>query len=131
MRSMVLSMIGAATATLLAAGCASPPAGDRLANIGSDPDLWLKVSSFYDGRGQEGGFNCPGVRMDGVTRSEVLSRAAGRAEVKVTYYHKVDDAPPFELGGARCNGFDTRTFTFAEAPGGRYDVISMTGEQVN
>lgn len=127
MRSMVL----AAMAAVLTAGCASPPQGDRLANIGGDRDLWFQVSSFYNRRAQEGGFNCPGVRMDGVTRSEVVSRAAGRAEVKVTYYHKIDDTPPFELGGARCNGFDTRTFTFAEVPGGRYDVISMTGEQVN
>jgi hypothetical protein len=124
----MIRMLVAASATLMVAACATPP-GDPLARVQDDPQLRFQIASFYDRNAQEGGFNCGGVRMSGITRSEVLSREDGRVEVAVTYHHTIDDTPPFEFSGARCIGFAQRVFTLVERPGGRFDVVAMTGEQ--
>ena len=125
LRSFALAILALAAA--LPSGAR---AEDPLTRIGRDLRLSQAVASFYDARAQEGGYNCPGVRMDGITRSEPLRREAGRVLVAITYWHTMDATPPDPFSGARCNGFATRVFTLAELPGGRYDVVAMTGEQV-
>jgi hypothetical protein len=113
---------------LLVAGCAAPDGAHQLNDISRQPELQQAIESYYDARANEGGMNCPGVRMDGVTSSRLVGEVNGVTQVEVTYYHRgVDDED--EALGSRCNGFATRIFSLTPTSEGGWSVIGMSGEQ--
>jgi len=118
------------SALLALAGCAGG-ADPRAGDLGFQ---W-QVKSFYADRATESGGRCTRPMIRTITDVVTLEETDG-AVVKEIRYAWHDESvrrnlrrPQLSGGSMSCQGFDTRTFTFARLPDGRLEVVDMGGER--
>ena len=92
------------------------------------PGIQAQIESFYNDNATEDDWTCNEVEMDTIDKSRVASRSATQVRVAVTYFFSSFDEGVGQ-GGARCEGFNTRFFTFDKGPGGQLSLVSMSGPQ--
>ena len=109
---------GLVLACLLAA-CASDSTPESVSA------LLPAIKRYYESNAVEQNNTCKAPIMDGVTRSEVLSRDNGQTVVRVAYTYR--DTLGRRTARRRCRGFGERTFTVS-TEAGRHRVVGMTGE---
>ncbi|MFO1069209.1 MAG: hypothetical protein U1E14_11865 [Geminicoccaceae bacterium] len=122
MRRTILALgLGA----LLLAGC-TPMLDQQFAQPGLDQ----QVRDFYAGRAWERNAFCAVPRMRDITALKVVEDTPDRVVLDVRYFYYSDRGfRSDELSMlARCEGFESRQFTFSRENGG-LRVVSMTGDQ--
>ena len=87
-----------------------------------------QIESYYDDNATEDDWSCPEVDMNSIDKTKVVQESATQVRMAVTYYFVSDDLSPGQ-GGDRCQGFNTRFFTFDKGPGGQLSLVSMSGPQ--
>jgi len=111
---------------LTTAACASPDAS--VAGFGG---VRSQVADFYQGRAMEGNANCPNPRMNTITKANVIDQTPTQVKMNIRY-HWTDEgrSSNFGNGGSvnNCDGFATRTFSFART-GDALTVTDMSGLQ--
>jgi len=108
------------------AGCAHSQADNPA--LAQYPGIQAQIESFYDDNATEEDWTCDEVQMDTIDKSQVVSQSATQVRVAVTYFFNSFDEGVGQ-GGARCEGFNTRFFTFDKGPGGQLSLVSMSGPQ--
>lgn len=81
------------------------------------------IRTYYESNAVEENNACKAPLLDGVTRSEVVSRDGDQLVVELGYRY----ANTVNRGSRRCRGFGNRTFTLVRSDG-RLRVTDMTGE---
>jgi hypothetical protein len=122
MRRTILALgLGA----LLLAGC-TPMLDQRLGQPGLDG----QVRSFYAGRAWERNAFCPVPRIREITAVGTVEETPDRLVLDIRYFYVSDRG--FQSSDlsllSRCEGFESRQFTFSRENGG-LRVIAMTGDQ--
>ena len=128
-----LSKVGSAvlgSALLALAGCAGgtdPRAGDL--------GFQWQVKSYYADRATESQGRCTRPMIRTITDVVTLEETDG-AVVKEIRYAWHDESvrrnlrrPQLSGGSMSCQGFESRTFTFARLSNGRLEVVDMGGER--
>ena len=95
------------------------------------PGLQLKILNFYDGRGWEQGANCILPQMGAITVQRVVEDTPTRLVLDLRYWYQSDDFGDRDVffRPFRCQGWNQRTFVINKSPGGRLDVVGMSGPQ--
>lgn len=83
------------------------------------------IKRHYESHAVEENNTCRALIMDGVTRSEILSRENGLTVVQVGFTYR--STVGRRTNRRRCRGFGERTFTVS-TEAGRHRVVGMTGE---
>jgi hypothetical protein len=87
-----------------------------------------QIQGFYDDNATEEDWTCDEVQMDTIDESQVVGQTASQVRLAVHYYFSSFDESPGR-GGNRCQGFDTRFFTFDRGADGSLTLVSMSGPQ--
>jgi hypothetical protein len=108
------------------AGCAA----SKMENpaLGEYPGIQAQIQSLYDDNATEDDWTCNEVQLDTIDKSKVASQTATQLVIAVTYYFTSFDES-MRRGGAQCQGFNTRFFTFDKGAGGQLSLVSMSGPQ--
>ncbi len=98
------------------------------------PGLQLRVVDYYDGHGWERGANCILPQMGAITVVRVVEDTEKRLVLDLRYWYQTNDVNDFNDRGPflrpfRCQGWNERTFIIDKSPGGRLDVVGMSGPQ--
>jgi hypothetical protein len=120
-------------AAVLAGLCLAPLAGcahSQAENPALEqyPGIQAQIESFYNDNATEDDWTCDEVEMKTIDKSQVTSQSATQVRVAVTYFFGSFDEGVGQ-GGAQCQGFNTRFFTFNRGPGGQLSLVSMSGPQ--
>ncbi|MGE3292741.1 MAG: hypothetical protein AB7I59_07160 [Geminicoccaceae bacterium] len=92
------------------------------------PGIEAQIQSFYDDNATEDDWTCDAVQLDTIDKSKLARQTATQAVIAVTYYFTSFDES-MSRGGAQCQGFNTRFFTFDKGPGGQLSLVAMSGPQ--
>jgi hypothetical protein len=87
-----------------------------------------QIESYYGLNATEENWICDEVQMDGIDESRVVGETATQVKLAVRYHFSSFDERPSE-GGNRCQGFNTRFFTFDRGADGSLTLASMSGPQ--
>ena len=87
-----------------------------------------QIEGYYDDNATEEDWTCDEVQMDGIDESRVVGETAAQVKLAVHYHFSSFDESPAE-GGDRCQGFNTRFFTFDRGADGSLTLASMSGPQ--
>jgi hypothetical protein len=113
--------------TILSCCAGGQMPGEDLGPLAQYPGSQLQIENYYDDNAVESDWDCTEVQMDAITRAKVVREDATNLVVAVHYDFQPADGG---TGGARCQGFHTRIFTFSKAGSG-LTLESMSGEQRN
>ena len=91
----------------------------------ADRAMLRAIQAYYEHNAVEERNTCRSPIMDGVTRSQVLSRDGDETVVEVRY--RYSNYVSRRTSNRRCTGFNTRTFTLTD-DSSRPRVVRMTGE---
>ena len=87
-----------------------------------------QIKNYYNNNATEGDWSCPEVQMDSIDKTKVVQQSSTQVRMAVTYYFTSFDESPGR-GGDRCQGFNTRFFTFDKGANNQLSLVSMTGSQ--
>jgi hypothetical protein len=87
-----------------------------------------QIEGYYGDNATEEDWTCDEVRMDNIDESRVVGETATQVKLAVHYRFSSFDERPAE-GGNRCQGFNTRVFTFDRGTDGSLTLASMSGPQ--
>jgi len=108
------------------AGCAAYQAENPA--LTEFPGIQAQIQGFYDDNATEDDWTCNEVQLDTIDKSKGARQTATQVVIAVTYYFSSFDES-MRQGGAQCQGFNTRFFTFDKGAGGQLSLVSMTGPQ--
>jgi hypothetical protein len=122
-RGLVL-VLALGAAALAACGYQGPP-------LAGYPGLQLRVLNYYDGRGWEQGANCINPQMGAITVVRVVEDTPAKLVLDLRYWYQSDDFGDRDIffRPFSCRGWNQRTFVINKSPGGRLDVVGMSGPQ--
>jgi hypothetical protein len=107
------------------AACAPTAPGGVPPDSPTEQRLMLSaIKAYYENNAVEQNNACKSPLMDGVTRSDVVSRDGNQLVVQLRY--KYSDYTNRRGARQSCSGFGERTFTLTK--GQRFRVTDMTGE---
>ena len=98
------------------AGCAYYKAENK--PLSEYPGIKSQIENFYDANATENDWTCDSPQLNTIDKSQVVSQSATHVRIAVTYYFQSSVLSPRQ-GGNRCQGFNTRFFTFDKGAGGQ------------
>ena len=119
---MAVAVIGFAA---LATGCAASRAENK--PLAEFPGIQGQIENFYDANATEEDWTCNSPEIESIDKSQVVSQSPTQVRVAVTYYFQSSIAQGRDA--QRCQGFNTRFFTFDRGAGGQLSLASMSGPQ--
>lgn len=126
MRSGPLAASSVLSLALLLGACASRSGDAKPGALAAYPGIQDKMMSYYDARASERDQVCNDVRMDDIIRIRIVTETAALLVLDVNYDYSSPDVGRVRGVGLPCEGFQTRTFTFAKSGGG-FALTSMSG----
>ncbi len=107
-------------------GCAAYK--KETATLTTYPGIASQIEQYYNANATEDDWTCNEVQLDTIDKTKVARQTPNQVVIAVTYYFNSFDES-LSHGGAQCQGFNTRFFTFDKGTGNQLSLVSMTGPQ--
>ena len=120
--TMAVAVIGF---TALAAGCAASKAENK--PLTEFPGIQGQIENFYNANATEEDWTCNSPEIETIDKSQVVNQSSTQVRIAVTYYFQSSILQGRDA--QRCQGFNTRFFTFDRGAGGQLSLASMSGPQ--